>query len=311
MLIDDLIRASRPSNMLHYVIRGLIAAHRYEITNVLDYFRIMEPKAGELVSDTFPNIAPLGVIDWYEWVERVDGRSLRCGLLFTVMFDTKNPDETLRQYGLNYQSFMGKYPESRWLVETEFYHADSHGWSPGKVNLWLVIDGAGKMITMVPIVAPTVQELERNNQLINAGRGSEVSAGKRADTNDTYTRSMIVMLYPALMAICFAHCKGVEVSTVQPSRQVRRQLERDGKPVIAHHVINIDPVRRILKNEGDVEHTGMRKALHVCRAHFATYTADKPLFGHYVGTVYIPQHIRGSRDRGVVTSEHVVYGSRK
>lgn len=74
------------------------------------------------------------------------------------------------------------------------------------------------------------------------------------------------------------------------------------------NTINIEPMRSVLRREGRSEESGLRRALHICRGHFATYTEDKPRFGRpgEHGSFWIPQHVRGSVERGVVVSDYNV-----
>lgn len=51
---------------------------------------------------------------------------------------------------------------------------------------------------------------------------------------------------------------------------------------------------------------GLRKALHLVRGHFATYTPDKPLFGRITGTVWKPSHVRGDAAEGIVAKDYRV-----
>lgn len=44
--------------------------------------------------------------------------------------------------------------------------------------------------------------------------------------------------------------------------------------------------------------------LHLCRGHFKVYTAEKPLFGKYVGVFWWQPQIRGSEDRGTIVKDY-------
>jgi len=110
----------------------------------------------------------------------------------------------------------------------------------------------------------------------------------------------------AFMAICFAHCRNAKVEEHQPGRQVKRAGRRAGKPVVSFHTIDIEPSKQILRTEGRIAETGITKALHICRGHFAHYTAEKPLFGKLTGTFYRPLHLRGSAEKGVSMKDYRV-----
>jgi hypothetical protein len=116
-------------------------------------------------------------------------------------------------------------------------------------------------------------------------------------------------IYPALMAISFLNCKNVVQERVAPqlSRQMKRYLERTGdRPPVTYKVLNIEPMKRVLTREGGIESSGITRALHICRGHFAQYTEAKPLFGRVTGMVWRPAHTRGSVDAGVVDKDYQV-----
>ena len=55
----------------------------------------------------------------------------------------------------------------------------------------------------------------------------------------------------------------------------------------------------------------MRKALHLCRGHFKTFTADAPLLGRATGTYFWAPHIRGTQNEGVVIKDYRVQAPSK
>lgn len=114
-------------------------------------------------------------------------------------------------------------------------------------------------------------------------------------------------LFPCLLALSFMHCKNVVITDNQPSRADRRRAEHHGgRPVVTFKTLNIRPMQTILKHEGQIEHTGLKKALHICRGHFATYSEERPLFGRVSGTFWKPMHLRGSAKEGAVVKDYDV-----
>jgi len=69
--------------------------------------------------------------------------------------------------------------------------------------------------------------------------------------------------------------------------------------------LEIDPMKEVLRTEGQVATVGLQKALHICRGHFKTYD-EKPLFGRLKGTFWWPQTLRGSANQGVVLKDYAV-----
>lgn len=107
------------------------------------------------------------------------------------------------------------------------------------------------------------------------------------------------------LALSFCHCKNVIIRE-SPVVNLDRWHRQTRIPALEFHTIDIDPMRQILRQQGMSELTGIRRALHICRGHFATYTPDSPLFGKYVGTYWRPDHVRGSKVAGVVVKDYSV-----
>ena len=113
-----------------------------------------------------------------------------------------------------------------------------------------------------------------------------------------------------LLALSFLHCKNVVVhdateSAGPPAKWLRRQRQ----PTLRYHVLDIDPMRKVLRTEGQSETTGLKRALHICRGHFARYTPEAPLFGKHVGTFWHPSHVRGTAEAGQVEKDYRVLTS--
>jgi hypothetical protein len=112
---------------------------------------------------------------------------------------------------------------------------------------------------------------------------------------------------PGLLALSFLHCKNVTAIKQTPPKKLSKATQkRHGKPLVRYHTLEIEPMKQVLKHEGQVEKTGLKKALHICRGHFAHYSEEKPLFGRIAGTVWRPSHVRGSLDEGVVGKDYRV-----
>lgn len=109
------------------------------------------------------------------------------------------------------------------------------------------------------------------------------------------------------MASSFMSCKNVQLIENQPPRHERRQREREGKmPATKYYTLEIEPMKKILRTEGKSEEVGLKKALHICRGHFAHYTPDKPLFGKVSGRFWIPAHVRGSKEAGEIKKDYKI-----
>jgi hypothetical protein len=117
------------------------------------------------------------------------------------------------------------------------------------------------------------------------------------------------LLKPVLVSLSFLHCKNVVQIEHQPDGVINRERKKVGlKPFVRYHTINIEPMKKVLRTEGRIETEGLKRALHICRGHFSHYSEEKPLFGKYAGTFWVPAHVRGSLDEGLVVSDYNVKG---
>ena len=87
-----------------------------------------------------------------------------------------------------------------------------------------------------------------------------------------------------------------------PDKWLRRQKQ----PKLRYHTLNIDPLKKMLKYDSAADPTGRELAWHLCRGHWKHYTAEKPLFGSYVGSVWCPPHAKGKKENGVVLKEYAI-----
>lgn len=124
-------------------------------------------------------------------------------------------------------------------------------------------------------------------------------------TAESHSHMVRFLMDPLLLAVCFMHCKNVKKQLVTPpSLMDKKWTKRHKRPLVRYHILDIDPMKEVLEGEGEHRGNGLRKALHICRGHFATYTAEAPLFGRMTGTFWRPQHIRGSLSEGLVMKDY-------
>lgn len=113
------------------------------------------------------------------------------------------------------------------------------------------------------------------------------------------------ILFTALLTVQFMHCKNVKLVENTIKTQQQKPKNKKKIPTIKYYTLNIEPLKEILRNEGNIEHNGFKKALHICRGHFKTYN-ENGLFGKVKGTFWFPQHIKGSKDEGEVVKDYKV-----
>lgn len=106
-----------------------------------------------------------------------------------------------------------------------------------------------------------------------------------------------------LKTLDMCNCVNVVVAEPDRPRALRRQYARTGVTVSEIHV---RPVSKSYRGKGTPLSAEM--PLHSVRGHFAEYgiNGKGKLFGKLSGRYFIPQHVRGSADAGVVDQSYVV-----
>lgn len=121
------------------------------------------------------------------------------------------------------------------------------------------------------------------------------------------TEDSLGSLVVPFMTLSLLHCKNVKrEETTSSDGPSSKWLRRMKQPRLRYHVLEIEPMKQVLRTEGNVEENGLKKALHICRGHFATYTDEKPLFGRVTGTFWKPAHVRGSIEHGAVVKDYSI-----
>lgn len=130
------------------------------------------------------------------------------------------------------------------------------------------------------------------------------------DTNedDVFNSPEMISAIPVWLAISFMHCKNVTVNSDEPPAKLQKARERRGKlPLFTFKTLEIKPMVKILKEQGESETKGLKHALHICRGHFKDFTKGPGLGrGHAKGLYWWDSHVRGSREVGAVIKDYKV-----
>jgi hypothetical protein len=193
--------------------------------------------------------------------------------------------------------------ETRWLLfVTDVYRIERR--CVGPLTCWLFcLDSAGKLLCL-----PANEN--RYWFLVWAYlRGGPLSRDSEQGIEISLVR-IHSFIYPTFLALSFLHCKNVVVERSAPPEKLnRRHQKQHGVPLTRYHVLNIEPMRKILSREGQVQTLGLRRALHICRGYFADYTKGAGLFGRHHGVFWVPQHTRGSAQYGTIQKDYAVRAS--
>lgn len=135
--------------------------------------------------------------------------------------------------------------------------------------------------------------------------------GESEDVRRSAIDAMSAYFFPVYLAVSFCHCKNVVRTENLPSRQERRASEKADREFTKYYTLGINPMRTIIQREGDVANNGLKRALHIVRGHWRTYTPEHPLFGKYSGTWWWEDNIRGNAEEGVNIKNYDVKPNKK
>lgn len=115
------------------------------------------------------------------------------------------------------------------------------------------------------------------------------------------------IFFPMFLALSFLHCKNVNTERIVPPEPLSKKYQkRHGKPLETYHILNIEPMKRVLNKDGGAEKTGLKRALHICRGHFKDFSIGKGLFGKYKGLYWWDNHSRGDPMMGIADKDYRV-----
>jgi hypothetical protein len=121
------------------------------------------------------------------------------------------------------------------------------------------------------------------------------------------TDNIAQLMFPALLAISFMHCENVKAQEcVPPEKLSLSHQKKYGEPLVRYHVLDIQPLRKVLDQYRSGSRNDLRHALHICRGHFKTFTEDAPLLGRHTGTFWWTPQVRGAKEVGVVAKDYRV-----
>lgn len=126
------------------------------------------------------------------------------------------------------------------------------------------------------------------------------------EDGDWFASQVRTVLVPALLAVSLLHCKNVTVKTSEPPRKLVQHHQKAGRSLVTFHTLDIKPMRTVLEHEGHASTGGLKRALHIVRAHFKTYTVDAPLLGKHTGTWFWGSMVRGSVEHGIALKDYKV-----
>lgn len=276
--------------------QDLIDARVLLVDNVAEYYYITSKKDHWNPEEDFYNITPPWPIIWFEWSPKEIINSATYGIIpnehygiiskYGLLLMAHDSSKEMNSQYLNHSL-------SRWWVICKcFYEVDKTIlMAPGMPIFYIGKDG--HFLKLMP-----------NGQLAVRKVSKYVSEKSLIERMNEMIPSF---LHISFLSLCFTHCKNVGLTENKPALQMQKKSINTGKhPFAKYYVLEIDPMKKILNSKGKAQETGLKKAMHICRGHFATYGDEAPLFGKHVGTFWKPMHIRGLAKKGVVAKDYKI-----
>jgi len=116
-------------------------------------------------------------------------------------------------------------------------------------------------------------------------------------------RQILIPLFITILKFC--NCKNIiKKCNNYDNKWIVKRNRQSKFPITKYYTLEID--NKTKESVSKHNHGLWSNSLHICRGHFKHYSSAAPLFGHYVGTVWCPQHLKGSEDIGVIKKDYLI-----
>jgi len=298
MLIDRILDCFHPpisAELRDYCKDRLLNSTVIDCQNIHGYLfekYYLQEKVDHFPSDFFPNVAPCFTDTWFEFSPHFNEP-----IIIT-------PAGPVRKMGMLLTSCLGK---DYFDVPEEEMPSISKNvkWVTGGVA-W--VEMIGKVHAMLPVtvrllISPEGKILNTAWKKIESFEMSRYKEHGISEKDHIEQMTMVIncILGNPLFTLCFLHCKNVELKKIVPSEKQQQKRMKEGKhEFLTYHTLAIEPMKKILKSEGNIHSEGIKKALHICRGHFKDFSKGSGLFGKYKGLYWWEQSLRGTQPRIVL-----------
>lgn len=114
---------------------------------------------------------------------------------------------------------------------------------------------------------------------------------------DNSKKSTALILWLAVTRALMHVRPEIELVT-HPDNQIKRVKRKTGKEPSPYFLLRVDPTKPRKVYESSGNHTGQKNRAHIVRGHFRT-TENHPI-EQFNGTQWIPAHMRGDKNKGIV-----------
>lgn len=254
---------------------GIENAEVIYIQNVADYFCALEEDFVDVMNN-IPNVAPPFPCFWMEYrqADRLwDGERMRendgsFGLRLGFLFKSREVEEGWKTKITVFMKPLGDIMLDYWWFGID-------------------VDREGRLL--------------KRSYHLSDWKIKNLTTDERIEQETEWSGRGYTWTFPALLAVAFLHCKNVELIPHEP--RTTKRLARN-QPRVRYHTLQIEPMKKILRDEGGSEKTGLKHALHICRGHFKDFTKGNGLFGRYREVYWWDSQVRGSADSGAVLKDY-------
>ena len=252
----------------------ILGAHVFFIDNVAEYFyEISDQEYWDLNND-FPNIAPPLNTMWFEWkgTELINSNG--------AIKSTQNFAK-LKLAAL-VKAFTNK--DNGWLLFFLPFASDNNSESVKIMNFIFMI------------------EVSKNGQYIDdTFKVATTSSNSYEQENDRSGAEG--WLFPIAMALSFIHCRNVQI--IPKGKGVHHNGRDRNAPTFRYHVLQIEPMKKVLAEKAEKNNTDIKMAVHICRGHFKDYRNGNGLFGKFKDVYWWDQQLRGDFSLGYVDKDYI------
>lgn len=308
--------------------------------NVASYFEGLEKGTLDMKPDDFPNVAPPAPVMWFEFkaTKAPSGPSLNRTLFERVGFalegmelDRNNPPAAVAGWAKSNPARWAHMLEvvasgqARWMVGGKaVIQKDGELISASRLFFFVASDGSlvpinttsmnpkrkGQVVSTMLVFTAEDNIVQECMATLTKYDPSKKWLESEAREIASYILSDIRRQFNVvLLALSFMHCKNTVIRDSSPRINKPQKKNRHKPPAsgVRFKVLEIEPMKEVLRRQGGSEKSGLQQALHICRGHFKDYR-EHGLFGRQdmKGTFWFPMHVRGDKKRGAVVKDYSV-----
>jgi hypothetical protein len=280
-----------------------------EVSNVCEYLYAADVRENWDLKEHFPNIAPLFPITFVEMRRPSRIVSEVHGIQKPPSFMPSRWGFLIEAADLKQQLYSpDEIPVVQELVQQGSITSDDISkirWGITAFSVWE--DESGEAISILIPITFLIDENGRCMSGPNFVQLNPIISQEERQRFSDMCEILPSMMWPAWLAICFAHCQKVKLIDQKPPEKVQKKRLLKGKePLTTYHTLVIEPLEEILRTQGKAESNGLQRALTLCRGHFKTYTEESRLFGQHTGTWFWSSYIRNKESKRIREKDYAL-----